>query len=191
MKFFAALTCLFLPVLVQAVSLDSSKINSTTNTAVHSYQLVDSGAKVLGDWFPSTFNTGQLLLTAKSGGTVVFAAIPTDGYFDSTGFLVPQSTFYYANGGCQGLSYFEISKGTISNQVSIIIQGRKLSLWNREAAVKSFVAQSSLTRTTSSGGGGGCQNGIFNLNLAAPSSSFSLALDLDQVTFPLKIVPRF
>ena len=189
MKIFSVLTCLFFPVLVQAASPDSSKTNSTTNAAVHSYQLVDSGAKILGDWFPSTFNTGQLLLTAKSGGAAVFAAIPTDGYFDSTGFLVPQSTVYYTNGGCQGLSYFEISKGTISNQVSIIIQGRKLSLWNREAAVKSFVAQSSLTR--SSGGGGGCQNGIFNLNLAAPSSSFSLALDLDQITFPLKIVPRF
>lgn len=189
MKILCVLTCLFLPVLVQAATSDSPKTYSTTNASVHSYQLVDSGAKILGDWFPSTFNTGQLLLTAKSGGVAVFAAIPTDGYFDSTGFLVPQSTIYYANGGCQGLSYFEISKGTVSNQVSIIIQGKKLYLWNREAAAKSFVAQSSLTR--SSGGGGGCQNGIFNLNLVAPSTSFSLALDLDQVTFPLKIVPRF
>ena len=179
--------CLFLPVLVQAATPDSSKVYSTTNATVHSYQLVDSGLKILGDWFPSTFNTGQLLLSAKSGGAVVFAAIPTDGYFDSTGFLVPQSTIYYANSGCQGLSYFEISKGTVSNQVPIMIMGRKLYLWNREAAVKSFTAQSSLTRGS---GGGGCQSGIFNLNLAAPSTSFSLGLDLDEVKFPLKIVPR-
>lgn len=173
-----------------AASLISTRATSGNSSAPHSYQLVDAGANPLGAWFPASYNNGFLLLSVSTAAGTSYASIQPDLYFNASGFLVPQTTPYYASPDCQGPVYYPITKSITSNLVSTAIQGKKLYLWTQMNAVKSFTAQSSYTYASNGATTGYCQNGSINLPWAANISTFALALDLGKVLFPLQIIRR-
>ena len=183
----AYFVCLLLiPCVAKPAASPSPKNNPTTNPIAHSYQLVDAKGKVLGDWIPSSANSGALLLSVTRSSSSLFSAIPTDGFLDSSGFLVPASIAYYTNLDCQGLPLFSVSGRIISNQVSYVIQGKKLYLWDQSGLVSPSSIRSYLDP-----GLGYCQNGTQQVQNIAASSAFTLALDLGSIVFPLKIVTRY